>query len=98
MLVNLGDSLLQPEWAGLAPNVLMVPIGGIVSMGVPEALEAVRLIAPRCVIPCHYNVPFLWKKRVAIADDATFKREAERLGVDCRIMGPGDEVVLSSGV
>ncbi len=97
-LVNLGDSLLQPEWAGLEPDVLMVPIGGIVSMDVPAAVEAVRLIAPKCVIPCHYNVPFILKKRYAIADDATFKREAEQLGADCRVLRPGEEVVLNPGV
>ncbi|NND37176.1 MAG: metal-dependent hydrolase, partial [Gammaproteobacteria bacterium] len=95
-LVNLGDSLLQPEWEGLEPDVLMIPIGGIVSMDVPAALEAVRMIAPKCVIPCHYNVPFIFKKLYAIADDAAFKREVEQLGADCRILRAGEEVVLDS--
>ncbi|MGI9342348.1 MAG: MBL fold metallo-hydrolase [Gammaproteobacteria bacterium] len=96
-LVNLGDSLLQPEWAGLAPDVLMVPIGGIVSMDVPAAVEAVRLIAPKRVIPCHYNVPFLLKKRYASADDALFKRDTEQLGVDCTILRPGEALELGAG-
>jgi L-ascorbate metabolism protein UlaG (beta-lactamase superfamily) len=96
-LVNLGDSLLQPEWEGLAPDVLMIPIGGIVSMDVPAALEAVRLIAPKSVIPCHYNVPFILKKRYATADDAAFKRDTERLGIDCRILRVGEAVVLNQG-
>lgn len=65
-IVNLGDSLLQKEWEGLKPDVLMLPIGGLGNntwtMDVSDALEAVKLIAPRKVIPCHYNVPFLWKK------------------------------------
>lgn len=97
-IVNLGDSLLQPEWEGLAPDVLMVPIGGIVSMDVPAAVEAVRLIAPKRAIPCHYNVPLLLKKRYGIADDAAFKRETEQLGVDCHILQPGDDIEVSSGV
>jgi L-ascorbate metabolism protein UlaG (beta-lactamase superfamily) len=63
-IVNLGDSILQKEWEGLEPDVLMLPIGGLGNntwtMDVPDALEAVKLIGPKRVIPCHYNVPFLW--------------------------------------
>ena len=97
-LVNLGDSLLQPEWEGLEPDVLMIPIGGIVSMDVPAAVEAVRLIAPKRVIPCHYNVPFLLKRRYAAADDKAFRRDVEQLGVDCTILQPGEAIEISTGV
>ena len=97
-LVNLGDSLLLNEWEGLKPDVLMLPIGGmgnnIWTMDVSDALEAVKLISPKIVIPCHYNVPFFWKKTFAPADDQYFKREVERLGIECRIMHYGDEIVV----
>ena len=77
-VVNLGDSLLLKEWEGLEPDVLMLPIGGmgnnIWTMDVSDALEAVQLISPKIVIPCHYNVPFFWKKTFAQADDQYFKR------------------------
>ncbi len=97
-IVNLGDSILQKEWEGLAPDVLMLPIGGLGNntwtMDVSDALEAVKLIAPKKVIPCHYNVPFLWIKNVAPADDELFKREVEKLGIECNIMGRGDAIEI----
>ena len=98
MIVNLGDSLLQTEWEGLKPDVLMLPIGGLGNntwtMDVADALEAVKLISPRIVIPCHYNVSLFWIKNIAPADDQGFKREVEKLGIDCVIMQFGDEIEI----
>ncbi len=97
-IVNLGDSILQKEWTGLEPDVLMLPIGGLGdntwTMDVSDALEAVKLIAPKMVIPCHYNVPFLWIKNIAPADDQLFKREVEGLGIECHIMRRGSEIEI----
>jgi L-ascorbate metabolism protein UlaG (beta-lactamase superfamily) len=97
-IVNLGDSILQTEWAGLKPDVLMLPIGGpgnnTWTMDVTDALEAVKIIAPKIVIPCHYNVAFFWIKNIAAADDQLFKREVEKLGVECSIMRYGDEIEI----
>ncbi len=94
--VNLGDSLLQEDWAGLEPDVLMLPIGGLGdstwTMDPGEALEAVRIISPKIVIPCHYSVPFFWKKNMAPADDQDFKRAVEKLGIACRILRHGDTI------
>jgi L-ascorbate metabolism protein UlaG (beta-lactamase superfamily) len=47
---------------------------------------------PRIVIPCHYNVPFLWKRTFARADDEWFKREVEERGSKCVLLGSGDPV------
>jgi len=97
-VLNLGDSLLQEDWAGLAPDVLMLPIGGLGNntwtMDVAEALEAVRLISPKRVIPCHYNVPLLWIRRFAVADDQRFKQRVEQMGVECSLLGYGDELAI----
>ncbi len=97
-ILNLGDSVLVPEWRGVSADVLMLPIGGLGAntwtMDVDEALEAVKLVAPQRVIPCHYSVPFLWKRRFGVADDERFKREAERLGVACTILGYGEAVTI----
>ena len=97
-IVNLGDSLLLPDWEGLRPTVLMLPIGGFGqntwTMDVDDALQAVELIDPELVIPCHYSVPFLWKRKFAVADDARFKREVEALGKKCSILGAGDVVTV----
>jgi L-ascorbate metabolism protein UlaG (beta-lactamase superfamily) len=95
-IVNLGDTLLLKEWERLKPDVLMLPIGGLGNntwtMDVQNAIEAVKLISPKIVIPCHYNVPFLWIKKMAVADDQLFKKEVEKLGVICHIMHYGDEI------
>ena len=97
-IVNLGDTILLKEWEGLKPDVLMLPIGGLGNdtwtMDVPDAIEAIKLIAPKIVIPCHYNVPFLWSKKMGVADDQLFKREVEKLGVSCHIMQYGDEIEI----
>ena len=97
-IVNLGDSILQNEWAGLKPDVLMLPIGGLGNntwtMDLSDALEAVKLIEPKKVIPCHYNVPFFWKKNIAPANDQLFKHEVNKLGIECSIMQYGDEIEI----
>ena len=100
IIVNLGDTVLQNEWnrlKGLEPDVLMIPIGGRVipnTMNETEALEAVKLLSPKMVIPCHYNCRMLWMRNANPADDAMFKREVEKMGFACTIMQYGDEIVL----
>ena len=95
-IVNLGDSILQEDWSELAPDVLMLPIGGLGNntwtMDVDDGLRAVKQIEPKVVIPCHYNVPFLWIKNIAPADDQLFKLEVEKMGVACHLMGQGEEI------
>jgi L-ascorbate metabolism protein UlaG (beta-lactamase superfamily) len=97
-VLNLGDSLFLPEWEGLAPDVLMLPIGGMGqdtwTMDVDDAVRAVELIAPQAVIPCHYSVPFFWKRKFAIADDERFKQKVEELGVECHILKSAGELVV----
>jgi L-ascorbate metabolism protein UlaG (beta-lactamase superfamily) len=97
-VMNLGDSLLQEEWSELNPDVLILPIGGLGNntwtMDLSDALEGVRLINPELVIPCHYNVPFLWTRNVAAADDRLFKSEVEKMGTKCAIMKYGDSIEI----
>lgn len=97
-VLNLGDSVLLRDWENVTADVLMLPIGGLGqntwTMDVDEALEAVKLISPKRVIPCHYNVPLFWKRRFAVADDKRFKREAELLGTECTILKYGESVIV----
>jgi L-ascorbate metabolism protein UlaG (beta-lactamase superfamily) len=97
-LLNLGDSVLLPEWEGTSADILMLPIGGLGqgtwTMDVDEALAAVELIAPRHVIPCHYSVPLLLKRKFARADDQRFKREVEKRGAECTILKRGESLVV----
>ena len=95
-ILNLGDSLLNKEWKGLNPDILMLPIGGLGNntwtMDTTDAVEAVKIINPQLVIPCHYNVPFLLKKNAAPANEHSFKTKIEKLGVRCELMYYGDEI------
>jgi len=79
ILINLGDTLFQNEWKGLKPDVLMLPIGGLGNntwtLDVTDAIKTVKLMSPKIVIPCHYNVPFLLKKNAAPANESLFKSE-----------------------
>lgn len=96
-VVNLGDTILQKGWEALKPDVLMIPIGGNIyknTMGEKEALEAIKRIEPKVVIPCHYNNGFLWRKHMNKADDENFKREVEKLGITCLIMTYRDEITI----
>lgn len=93
-IVNLGDTVLQEVWEGVQPDVLMIPIGGFMTMDVEEALKAVRLIQPKLVIPTHYIASFLWKRNANPTDDAMYKREVEKMGFSCTILHYGDELVV----
>ncbi len=75
----------------------MIPIGGRIAkntMNEDEALEAIRLMSPKLVIPCHYNGAFFWKGNANPADDGYFKNQVENMGIECRIMSYGDEIAF----
>jgi len=96
-IVNLGDTLLhKKEWRKIKnPDVLMIPIGGRIipnTMNEEEALQAVRIIKPKLVIPCHYNCPALFSKKFNPADDKMFKKEVEKMGIKCVIFRKGDSI------
>lgn len=97
-ILNLGDTVLLPEWNEVSADLLMLPIGGlgknIWTMDVDDALEAVKLISPKQVIPCHYNVPLFWKRRFAVADEQRFKRGVEQLGAECTILKYGEAMTV----
>ncbi len=74
--------------AGL--DVAVLPIGDNFTMGPEDALEAVKLLRPRCVIPAHYNT---WPP---IAQDAQAwaHRVKEQTGVEAVVLEPGGEYSL----
>jgi len=85
----------KKEWEGLKPDVLMIPIGGSVvknTMGEKEALEAVKIISPKKVIPCHYDCPALVSKKLNPANPDAFKSGVEKIGIECNIMQYGDKI------
>ena len=102
-ILNLGDTLLhEQEWENfIEPDVLMIPIGGKIArntMDEEEAIQAVKAINPKLVIPCHYNCPGLFSKILNPADEEKFKKGVEALGVQCSIMNAGDAIDLSGAL
>ena len=99
MIINLGDTLLHAdEWKSInSPDVLMIPIGGKAvhnTMNENEALQAVQIMKPKHVIPCHYNCPAFFSKKYNPADEDEFKRDVEELGINCSILRKGDSVSI----
>jgi len=99
-IVNLGDTLLHAsEWEKIQnPDVLMIPIGGKAvhnTMDEAEALQMVNTMCPKLVIPCHYNCPGLFAKKLNPADDAIFKREVEKTDAKCMILRKGGSIELN---
>lgn len=102
-IVNLGDTLLhEKEWQAISePDLLMIPIGGGVAhntMDVSQALQAVKNIRPRLVIPCHYNCPGLFTKSLNPADDDLFRQEVEKAGAKAVILQSGESVNLQAAL
>jgi L-ascorbate metabolism protein UlaG (beta-lactamase superfamily) len=90
-LLNLGDTLLLEEaWRGLRSDVLMVPIGGLMTMDVDAALRAVAAIEPELVIPTHFNWHILFYHRPA--DVARFAAGVRSLGCRCLPLEPGESI------
>lgn len=99
VLVNLGDTLLHAEeWKSIRePDVLMIPIGGKAvhnTMDEKEALQAIEIMKPKLVIPCHYNCPALFSKHFNPADEEDFKKEVEKLGIQCSILKKEDSIMI----
>ncbi|MCH9693483.1 MAG: hypothetical protein K0U72_03145 [Gammaproteobacteria bacterium] len=40
------------------------------------------------------KIAIFWKRKIALADDARFKRDVEKLGVECRILQSGESFDL----
>jgi L-ascorbate metabolism protein UlaG (beta-lactamase superfamily) len=71
-----------------SPEVALVPIGDRFTMGIREAAMATKMIAPRVVIPMHYNTFPLVEQ-----DPFAFKEAVESLcPTEVVILNPGDHV------
>lgn len=72
-------------------DVAVIPIGDAFTMGPTDATRAVEFLAPKVVIPCHFNTFPL------IAQDAgLFKREVEeRTGARVEPLEPGATIDLT---
>lgn len=71
-------------------DLAALPIGDNFTMGPKDALRAVILLQPKCVIPIHYNTwdaiiqdPRLWAKEVFV-----------ETGIKVQVLEPGESLVL----
>ena len=75
----------------------MIPIGGKEAhntMDEKEALQVIKKMRPKLVIPCHYNLPALFTKRYCPANDKMFKKEVENIGSKCIVMHEDESVEI----
>jgi L-ascorbate metabolism protein UlaG (beta-lactamase superfamily) len=73
------------------PDIAILPIGGVYTMGPEEAAYACKLIRPRAVIPEHYGT-----FPVLVQTSDGFKKEVGRIAPATRVidMKPGDSVTV----
>jgi L-ascorbate metabolism protein UlaG (beta-lactamase superfamily) len=71
-------------------DIALVPIGDNFTMGPDDALEAVKLLAPKRVIPVHYNT-FPVIEQDANAFKARVEQETD---AECLVLQPGDGLEL----
>jgi L-ascorbate metabolism protein UlaG (beta-lactamase superfamily) len=74
--------------AGL--DLAALPIGDNYTMGPDDALEAVRLLKPRRVVPIHVST---WPV-IAQDSDAWTRRVRMETGAEAVVLKPGDKITL----
>lgn len=83
-------------------NVLMIPVGGVYTIGPQEASEVARAIEPNIIIPMHYQVPGLNPQTFGkLKDEKAFiselglpERREKRLSLKAGETGETSEVAV----
>lgn len=84
-----GDTDFIPEMKDIKADIVVLPVGGIYTMGAEEAAKTAEFIQPKIAIPCHYG------SLVGTIDDALwFKELLEAKEIKCIILDPGIEKSL----
>ena len=89
VVYHLGDTCLFSDMALVSRrtpvDVALMCIGGHFTMDRHDAVEAVKLIAPTTVIPCHYDTQPLIR-----TDALAFRRDVEAsTSAACLVLDPG---------
>ena len=92
-IYHAGDTSLTSEMKLIKeiykPDIALLPIGGVYTMGVDEAVIASQLLGVKKVIPIHYNTfPPIQ------ADVKQFKYKLETDGIEAVVMQPGEKITL----
>lgn len=82
----------RPDGRGRGLDLAILPIGDLFTMGPDDSLEAIRLLEPRVVLPCHYGTwppieqdPQAWASRVREAGPA-----------EPKVLAPGESCVIDA--
>ncbi len=93
-----GDTALFGDMALIGRHGLdlaLLPIGGHYTMGPDDALEAIRLLRPRHVVPIHYGTfGLIEQDPLAFRDAVAALSEAERGGAVVHPLAPGEALEL----
>ena len=76
-----GDTDKTKETEKVKCDIALLPIGGKFTMDVDEALELIRIIKPKLVIPTHYG-SIVGDKN----DGQKFKEKLTDIGIDCDLL------------
>jgi L-ascorbate metabolism protein UlaG (beta-lactamase superfamily) len=68
-------------------DLALLPIGDNFTMGVDDAIEAVKFLGPKRVVPMHYDT---WP--LIAADTKVFAEGTARAGADPAILAPGESL------
>ena len=88
---HMGDTSLTRDFELLADqiDVLLIPIGDYYTMGPEDALTAVKMIRPGCVIPMHFNTfPMIMQ------DADSFAESVEAKDMQAQVLNPGEFLAL----
>jgi len=88
-IYHAGDTALFSDMGLIARqqlDLVMLPIGDFFTMGPDDALEAVKLLQPKTVIPVHYNTFDPIRQ-----DGRAFQQRVEgETSSRCLVLEPGD--------
>ncbi len=90
-IFHAGDTSLSSEFELIGnfykPDVALLPIGGVFTMGIDEAVFAAKMLKSRYIIPIHYNT-----FQAINVDSSLFKAKINSQNEDqeCIIMTPSD--------
>jgi len=90
-IYHAGDTAVMADMALIgelyAPEIALLPIGDLYTMGPREAAVAARLLKPRYIVPAHYGTfPAL------TGTPESLREELKKLGVECEVLAlrPGE--------
>jgi len=90
-LIHTGDTFLMDSFSKLRADVLLVPIGGTMTMDITDAVKVVKNVQPKIAIPMHYNTFDVIK---ASAQEFKSKLENSVLETKPVILKPGKSIKI----